>query len=581
MKKTNALVTIVTNPQSAKPLTLTLEVLPSPLGPAVPTRGQPISARVYASGGTGGYVYSLVDKPSWLSINAATGMLSGSPDTIGRIFFTAHVEDSSSTVAEHVFSIDVVSRLSGKWVTPVIGEIGIDYSYTLGVNGATGTVTWSKIDGTLPSGISLSGDTIHGTPTADGISYATLRATDSGTGDTLDVPISITIAKNPIFEIVPFPTEVGDYGRILPPAHAGVPYVIRGIPRYGIGVRRANVYVVTQVSPFPILANIYNGNIESGVITLDLSDYANASPWAGDLGLTVIRIAVLDEANGYTEVDYMTSVLGTDAPVDGDQYARKNGQWDRVSATGGATGPTGPTGSAGAAGPTGNTGATGPAGQTGSTGVGATGPAGSIGPTGPTGPTGATGAGGISEAPIDGLPYMRQDGAWVVAKSWMPNSWVQNNTSSGWASLTLREVVVGSALGPGSALRFQITASSSASVPILAVYAQMASTAPGADDYDFANTPIQITFGGASSLTLGAGTSQMSDPIPLSMNGSTNVVIAVAFGSGATVLASNTGASALMNGRYKSGNDASTVNASGYTNTANPAQLISRVEVLR
>lgn len=324
MKKTNALVTIVTNPQSAQPLTLTLNA------PATIHRGDMLNAVAVAHGGTGGYVFSKASGPAWLSISA-DGYVSGTPDTIKRETFVVHVEDSSSTVAEHVFSIDVVSRLTGKWVTPVMGEIGIAYSYTLAVYGATGTVTWSEIDGTLPSGISLTVDTLHGTSAVDGISYATLRATDSGTGDTLDVPISITIAKNPFFEIVPFPTEIGDYGRILPPAYAGTPYVIRGIPREGIGARRVALDIIIQVSPFEISANQYNGSLESGVISVDLSNFANASPWAGDSGLTVIRLKVLDEVNGYTEAYYMLSVLGTDAPVDGEQYARKNGQWDRVS----------------------------------------------------------------------------------------------------------------------------------------------------------------------------------------------------------------------------------------------------------
>lgn len=313
-------VQIVTNPQSAKPLTLTLDA------PKSIHRGDMLNAVAVAHGGTGGYVYSKASGPAWLSISM-DGYVSGTPDTIKRETFVVHVEDSSSTVAEHVFSIDVVSRLTPKWVTPVVGEIGIAYSYTLAVNGATGTVTWSVVSGSLPAGLSISGDVLQGTPSADGISYATLRASDAGTGDTLDVPISITIAKNPYFEIVPHPIEIGDYGRILPTAYAGTPYVIRGIPREGIGARRVALDVILQLSPFEISANQYNGSLESGVISVDLSNFANASPWAGGSGFTVIRLKVLDEANGYTETMYMLSVLGTDAPIDGNAYVRKNGQW--------------------------------------------------------------------------------------------------------------------------------------------------------------------------------------------------------------------------------------------------------------
>lgn len=194
MKKAGALVTIVTNPQSAQPLTLELYVLPDPTGPMVPTRGHPILARVVASGGTGGYVYSLTSGPGWLSINSTTGVLSGTPDTIKTELFMVHVEDSSSTVAEHAFSIEIVSRLTPKWVTPIPGEIGVTYEYTLGVYGATGTVTWTDPSDGLPSGLDIDGSDIVGTPTGTaGITYATLHAFDDGTGDSLDVPVAITI----------------------------------------------------------------------------------------------------------------------------------------------------------------------------------------------------------------------------------------------------------------------------------------------------------------------------------------------------------------------------------------------------
>lgn len=90
-----------------------------------------------------------------------------------------------------------------------------------------------------------------------------------------------------------------------------------------------------------------------------------------------------------------------------------------LEGTAGIQGPQGPTGATGA------TGATGPAGATGAT--GATGPQGPKGDTGDSGVAYATSplaydsgtktisidlSGYVTEAPIDGTPYVRKDGAW-------------------------------------------------------------------------------------------------------------------------------------------------------------------------
>jgi len=75
--------------------------------------------------------------------------------------------------------------------------------------------------------------------------------------------------------------------------------------------------------------------------------------------------------------------------------------WNAETNIKGPPGPTGPPG------PKGDTGDQGPSG-------GPQGPVGPQGPTGPVGPTGPQGEPGeVSEAPVDGEVYGRQDGAWV------------------------------------------------------------------------------------------------------------------------------------------------------------------------
>jgi Collagen triple helix repeat (20 copies)/Chaperone of endosialidase len=123
-----------------------------------------------------------------------------------------------------------------------------------------------------------------------------------------------------------------------------------------------------------------------------------------------------------------------EAPVDGEQYARKNAAWRIVTGIPGPVGPQGPQGVIGPVGPPGPTGATGSQGPKGDTGAtGSTGPQGPIGETGAQGPqgvkgdTGATGATGpqgpqgpqgiIEEAPVNGLVYGRVSNIWSRAVS--------------------------------------------------------------------------------------------------------------------------------------------------------------------
>ena len=223
----NSLLTIITNPQSDVPLTLSI-VIDTPLH-----RGAAISGRLIASGGTGGYVYSVSGAAtSWLSVDGATGELSGTaPSTVGRAYFTGEVEDSSSTDVTASLSVDIVSRLSGGRNFPVRGEIGVPYEYQLTAAGATGTMTWAYLDGTVPAGLTVETDgLIDGTPTTPaGTSYFSLRGTDSGTGDTVDVATSILIYEALAVTFA----ELGDYGAggayTIPPMVQSVPYTLHAV----------------------------------------------------------------------------------------------------------------------------------------------------------------------------------------------------------------------------------------------------------------------------------------------------------------------------------------------------------------
>jgi hypothetical protein len=118
-----------------------------------------------------------------------------------------------------------------------------------------------------------------------------------------------------------------------------------------------------------------------------------------------------------------------------------------VGATGAASTVPGPAGPAGVQGPKGDTGATGaastvpgPPGSTGPAGAaGAQGPkgdTGATGPAGPEGPQGEPGTGGIDEAPMDGFPYARSDGAWLAVPPDAPaDGFLYARTYGSWLAI--------------------------------------------------------------------------------------------------------------------------------------------------
>lgn len=73
------------------------------------------------------------------------------------------------------------------------GKVGEAYSQTLAATG-TAPITWSIASGNLPAGLTLSGDTISGTPTTAGTFTFTVKAGNSVGNDTKELSIVIQAA---------------------------------------------------------------------------------------------------------------------------------------------------------------------------------------------------------------------------------------------------------------------------------------------------------------------------------------------------------------------------------------------------
>ncbi len=120
--------------------------------------------------------------PAGITLNATTGVLSGTPTSTVDRSFTIRLTDANGCTTTRPFTVrPVCNVLTVNPATLPNGFVGVAYNQTLTVEGATGTVTWSVAAGTLPNGIALNATTgvLSGVPTTAGSSTVTLKATDA------------------------------------------------------------------------------------------------------------------------------------------------------------------------------------------------------------------------------------------------------------------------------------------------------------------------------------------------------------------------------------------------------------------
>src|SRR6185436_19408020 len=98
------------------------------------------SGTVTASGGTAPYTYVLAAGalPSGLSLNGASGNITGTPTAAGTYNFTIGAQDSLSNVGSASSSITIVAAATPISVTPATlpgGTVGAAYTATIGATG--------------------------------------------------------------------------------------------------------------------------------------------------------------------------------------------------------------------------------------------------------------------------------------------------------------------------------------------------------------------------------------------------------------------------------------------------------------
>jgi len=161
---------------------------------------------------------------------------------------------------------------------------------------------------------------------------------------------------------------------------------------------------------------------------------------------------------------------------------------------------------------------------------------------------------------------------WVTAAQWTKEA----GSGASWGGFTFRVVVPTSALVAGSKIRLTCQSSDTSGCTISAMY--VGAAAASGDDYDFATTPTPVLFSGSASAAIGAASSLVSDPTTFTVDASKPLIIST-YMSVAGRTANITTLAGWVT-RYKSGNDAATVNATGYSTSAYAANFVTKIEVL-
>ncbi|HLY20308.1 MAG TPA: putative Ig domain-containing protein, partial [Bryobacteraceae bacterium] len=184
----------------------------------IATVGVNYSLTLSPGGGTGQYTWTISSGslPGGLSLNAATGQISGQPTAAGAPGFTVQLTDSDNASTSKAFSITVDPALLITTSSPLTtGTVSVNYSAAITATGGSGQYTWSVSQGTLPAGLTLTAATgqISGQPATAGAPNFTIQVTDSN-----------QVSANKAFSVTIDPALVITSISPLPVGEVGISY---------------------------------------------------------------------------------------------------------------------------------------------------------------------------------------------------------------------------------------------------------------------------------------------------------------------------------------------------------------------
>lgn len=159
-------------------------------------------------------------------------------------------------------------------------------------------------------------------------------------------------------------------------------------------------------------------------------------------------------------------------------------------------------------------------------------------------------------------------------------------SSPGWSGYTLRQTfeIYGLKVPTFAPthIRLAIRSSNTEGMDLSTCYVGHQTANISGDYYDFANTPVQVTFSGSNSVSIPANTRVLSDWVSFNWDRANGIVVSM-FISGANDAIAASGPLDIPGALafYKNANDPTTVDASGYTrDTAGDLQAVEGIEVM-
>jgi parallel beta-helix repeat protein len=191
----------LSTPITIQPLSITQPATPQEI-----LVGQPFGQQFQASGGAGGFTYTVAvgQLPPGLALDPSTGLLSGSPTTPGSYAFSVQATDLSTATAAAGLTLVVYPPVTISPNTPSVGTVGTPYADQLAATGGLGTITFALAsEMALPPGLALSAaGLISGTPSTAGTFPFTVTASDQrGNSDAL--ALTIMVLPRPITQPAP------------------------------------------------------------------------------------------------------------------------------------------------------------------------------------------------------------------------------------------------------------------------------------------------------------------------------------------------------------------------------------------
>ena len=239
----------------------------------------PYSDQLTMTGGTSPITWSVSagSLPPGLTLDPATGLLSGTPTSAGTYSFTVKVLDGAGLSDMRPVTLTIIAGPTLTFPAPPAGWTHTVYMDTLTESGGTSPFAWTVSSGSLPPGIMLSADgNLTGTPTSTGTYSFTVKVTDANNQSaTQATSLTVSPGVSTTFSAPPVGYVGVSYTDTLTATGGTTPYtwsLNAGTLPPGITLTTAGVLTGTPTTagsyPFSVNVIDHNNGIATASITL-------------------------------------------------------------------------------------------------------------------------------------------------------------------------------------------------------------------------------------------------------------------------------------------------------------------------